>query len=84
MNVAVGGNLAAIKAMVPSEVSANAFDYAGEFVPLLMVVMRSNQNCLDKCSDEGHAIIQYLIEQGADPNVILSNNDKSRPLVGVI
>ena len=70
--VALGRSLYDLKAMVPSEISANAF--AGvrrDLRPLLIAVIGAH-----KCTDEGHAIIQYLLEQGADPNATLSNNNK--------
>ena len=67
--VALSGNLTALMAMVPSEVNASALmkDY-GRFKvtePLLIAVLASH-----KYTDEGHAMVQYLLEQGADPNVL--------------
>ena len=76
IEVALAGNLVAFKKMVPSEVSANAFASARELRPLLMAVIGAH-----KCTEEGHAIIQYLLEQGADPNATLSSN---KVLVGFI
>ena len=68
--VAMSSNLSALSAMVPSEVSVDAvaadYELGGykEHLPLLNVVIRHH-----KCTEEGHATVQYLLDQGADPNV---------------
>ena len=67
MDVLMKGNLDAIKEMVPSRVNPNAKVTLNAFpssMTLLPVVIMHH-----KCTDEGHAIIQYLIEEGANPKV---------------
>ena len=71
-NCVKGGNIntTALKAMVPSEVSPNALHWDQEdLVPLLMFAILQHE-----CTDESHAGIQYLIEQGANPNAVLSRD----------
>ena len=73
--VAMSSNLTALTAMVPSEVGVGAVAAAAvpswgppgpykEHLPLLNVVIRHHE-----CTEEGHATVQYLLDQGADPNV---------------
>ena len=62
-------NTNALKAMVPSEVSPNAFHVNEDLVPLLMLAISQHE-----CTDESHAAIQYLVEQGANPNAVLSRD----------
>ena len=67
--VVMSGNLTALKALVPSEVNVTALvTMTGPWdvrVPLLMAVLHDH-----KYTDEGHGTVQYLLEQGADPNVL--------------
>ena len=75
------GNLEALQAMVPSEVSVNAVlrkrgkSTRGrtEYVPMLMAATNTHE-----CTDEGHAKIQYLLDQGADPNVVAPDSVTER------
>ena len=65
-NCVNGGNIntTALKSMVPSEVSPNAFHLNAHFedlIPLLSLVIRQHE-----CNDESHAAIQYLVDQGAN------------------
>ena len=65
-------NLAAIKALVPGEVdpasvSAEDGDMRGSLLSLNIQY--------HKCTEEGHQVIQYLIDQGADVN-------QENPMVG--
>ena len=60
--VAKSSDLAAIKAMVPAEVEEDAVDEKGGSSILSLNIQ------YHKCTDEGHAVIEYLIEQGASPN----------------
>ena len=64
VKVASSSNLAALKAMVPNEVATDAIGM-GEWgeQPLLSFAI-----IYHKCTDEGHAAVQYLIDQGASPN----------------
>ena len=60
--IAKSSDLAAIKAMVPAEVDPNSV--AGRSAsPLLSLNIQYHA-----CSDDGHAAIQYLIDQGANVN----------------
>ena len=60
--VVKSSDLAAIKAMVPAEVDPNSV--AGRSAsPLLSLNIQYHA-----CSDDGHAAIQYLIDQGANVN----------------
>ena len=61
--VARSSNLSAIKAMVPAEVDPNAIAAEERLQPLLSVNIQYHEN-----TDEGYAVIQYLIDQGADVN----------------
>ena len=71
INIFLRGNLEALQAMVPSEVSVNAvltkrgFLGRTDYVPMIMAAINTN-----KCTDECHAKVQYLLDQGADPNVM--------------
>ena len=56
-------DLAAIKAMVPAEVDPNSVIAEERESPLLSLNIQYHA-----CSDDGHAAIQYLIDQGADVN----------------
>ena len=60
--VAKSSDLAAIKAMVPAEVEEDSVDEKGGSSILSLNIQ------YHKCTDEGHAVIEYLIEQGASPN----------------
>ena len=60
--IAKSSDLAAIKAMVPAEVDPNAVT-ARTVNSLLSLNIQYHA-----CSDDGHAAIQYLIDQGADVN----------------
>ena len=65
IRVATSSNLTLLKTLVPHEVDANAVARSGQFeyVPLLLIALIDH-----KCTDEGHATLQYLLDQGADPN----------------
>ena len=74
------GELATLKSMVPSQVSPNAsvaMDYyrMGN-MPLLTFAIREicayfhRRTRTHICTEEGRAVIQYLIAQGADPNAM--------------
>ena len=60
--VAKSSDLAAIKAMVPAEVEEDAVDKKGGSSILSLNIQHNT------FSDEGYAVIKYLIEQGASPN----------------
>ena len=74
------GELATLKAMVPSQVSPNisvAMDfYRMGNMPLLTFAIRElcaythRRTRRHICTEEGRAVIQYLIAQGADPNAM--------------
>ena len=69
-------NLTQLKAMIPHKFSADALvtNRRYKYIPLLEVVVINHE-----CTDEGHARVQYLLDQGADPNVAtfinVSKND---------
>ena len=65
IRVATSSNLTLLKTVVPNEVDANAVALSAQFgyVPLLMIAVIDH-----KCTDKGHAALQYLLDQGADPN----------------
>ena len=64
-------NLTQLKAMVPHEFSADALvtNRRYKYIPLLEIVVTNHE-----CTDEGHAKVQYLLDQGADPNVATFTN----------
>ena len=62
-------DLGAMKTLVPSNISANALYPRGTRPPLLWMAVYYHQ-----CTDEGHAFVQYLIDQGADPDTPMHSN----------
>ena len=68
-------DLDAMKTLVPSNISANALlpsirHWPGyPWTPLLWMAVYYHQ-----CTDEGHAFVQYLIDQGADPDTPMHSN----------
>ena len=56
-------DLDALKTLVPSNISANALHPGYPWNPLLWMAVSYH-----RCTDEGHAFVQYLIDQGADPD----------------
>ena len=70
VKAALSKDLKALKAMVPNSVSPNAtIDYSRKLGhrPLLTVAIGNIEWQIEP-SDEGRTIIQYLIDEGADPN----------------
>ena len=56
-------DLAAIKAMIPAEVDPDSVIAEERDSPLLSLNIQYHA-----CSDDGHAAIQYIIDQGANVN----------------
>lgn len=88
IRVGISSNLTLLKTIVPNELSANALtrdnnnnnvgflaETGGyipirfKYIPLLMLAIISHE-----CTDEGHATVQYLIDQGANPDASILGN----------
>ena len=63
-----GNNFDVLRSLVPNVISPNALHPGAKWFPLLWMAV-----WLHECTDEGHAFVQYLIDQGADPDTPTHN-----------
>ena len=71
VRVGISNNLTRLKDIVPNELSANALvkNRWFKYIPLLMLAIISHDG-----TDEGYATLQYLLDQGANPDVSILGN----------